>query len=35
LLFTYNFLQGGMGDPSEITAVFKNAAQAGMTYPTA
>jgi hypothetical protein len=35
LLFTYNFLQGGMGDPSEITAVFKNAAQTGMTYPTA
>src|SRR6266498_4524944 len=25
LLFTYNFLQGSMGDVSEITAVFKNA----------
>jgi hypothetical protein len=35
LLFTYNFLDGGMGDVSDITAVFKNAIQAGMTYLTA
>jgi hypothetical protein len=35
LLFTYNFLDGGIGDVSEITAVFKNASQAGMTYPEA
>lgn len=35
LLFTYNFLQGAIGDVSQITAVFKNASQTGMAYPTA
>lgn len=35
LLFNYNFLDGGVGDASEITAEFKNASSAGITYPTA
>ena len=35
LLTTYRMLDGGMGDASETTAVFNNASQAGMTYPTA
>ena len=35
VLTTYNMLDGGMGDVSVTTAVFKNAGQAGMTYPTA
>jgi len=35
LLFTYNFLQGDIGEPSMTTAEFSNASQAGMTYPTA
>jgi hypothetical protein len=35
LLFTYNFLQGDIGEPSMTTAEFQNASQTGMTYPTA
>jgi hypothetical protein len=35
VLTTYNMLDGGMGDVSVTTAVFKNAGQAGLTYPTA
>lgn len=35
LLMTYNMLNGGVGEPSTINAEFVNAAQAGMTYPTA
>lgn len=35
LLFSYNMLDGGIGDVSETTAEFKNASQTGMTYPTA
>jgi hypothetical protein len=35
LLMNYNMLQGGIGEASTITAEFTNAAQAGMTYPTA
>lgn len=35
LLMTYNMLDGGVGEPSEITAEFVNASQTGMTYPTA
>ena len=35
LLFNYNMLDGAIGEPSEITAVFQNNAQAGITYPTA
>lgn len=35
LLMNYNFIDGGVGAASEITAEFVNAAQAGMTYPTA
>lgn len=34
LLMNYNMLDGGVGDASEITAVFMNSAQAGITYPT-
>lgn len=35
LLMSYNMLDGGIGDASEITAEFVNASQAGLTYPTA
>jgi hypothetical protein len=35
LLMNYNMLAGGIGEASTITAEFVNAAQAGMTYPTA
>lgn len=35
LLMNYNMLDGSVGDASEIEAEFVNAAQAGMTYPTA
>lgn len=35
LLFDYSMLQGGIGEPSELTVEFSNAAQAGVTYPTA
>lgn len=35
LLFTYNMLDGSVGDASEITAEFQNAASAGITYATA
>jgi len=35
LLMNYNYLDGSIGDASQITAEFKNSAQAGMTYPTA
>lgn len=35
LLTTYNFLAGGIGEASKMTAEFVNASQAGMTYPTA
>jgi hypothetical protein len=34
LLMTYNFLDGGVGDASQISAEFVNASQAGITYPT-
>lgn len=34
LLMNYNMLDGAVGDASEITAEFQNAAQAGITYPT-
>ena len=35
LLMTYNMLDGGVGEASEIEAEFVNSAQAGLTYPTA
>jgi len=35
LLMTYNMLDGGVGEVTEINAEFVNSAQAGMTYPTA
>jgi hypothetical protein len=35
LLTNYNMLAGGIGEASKITAEFVNAAQAGLTYPTA
>jgi hypothetical protein len=35
LLMNYNMLSGGIGEASTITAEFTNAAQAGLTYPTA
>lgn len=35
LLMNYNMLDGSVGDASTMTAEFVNAAQAGMTYPTA
>jgi hypothetical protein len=35
LLMNYNMLAGGVGEASTITAEFVNAAQGGMTYPTA
>ena len=34
LLFTYNFLDGQIGEASMITAEFVNGASAGITYPT-
>lgn len=34
LLMTYNFLDGAVGDASEVTAEFVNSSQAGITYPT-
>lgn len=34
LLFTYNGLQGGIGEASMTTAEFTNASSAGITYPT-
>jgi hypothetical protein len=34
LLTGYTFLAGGIGEASKITAAFRNAAQAGMAYPT-
>jgi hypothetical protein len=35
LLMNYNMLSGGIGEASTISAEFTNAAQAGVTYPTA
>ena len=35
LLFNYNMLDGKVGDASSMSAEFVNAAQAGVTYPTA
>ena len=35
LLYNYQMLDGDVGEPCEITAEFSNAAQAGITYPTA
>lgn len=35
LLFDYSMLDGDIGEPSMITAVFQNASNAGITYPTA
>lgn len=35
LLMNYNMLDGGIGEASQIDAEFVNAAQAGITYPTA
>jgi hypothetical protein len=35
LLMNYNFVDGGVGQASEISAEFVNGSQAGMTYPTA
>jgi hypothetical protein len=35
LLMTYNMIDGQVGEPTLIKAEFVNAAQAGMTYPTA
>jgi len=35
LLMSYSFLDGGVGEASEITAEFVNASQAGVTYPVA
>jgi len=35
LLMSYNMLDGDVGEPSETTAEFVNAAQAGMSYLTA
>ena len=35
LLFDYQFVDGAVGDESTMTATFQNAAQAGVTYPTA
>jgi hypothetical protein len=34
LLMNYNGLDGSIGEASQITAEFVNAAQGGMTYPT-
>lgn len=35
LLMNYSAIDGAVGDASKITAEFVNAAQAGVTYPTA
>ena len=35
LLMNYNFLAGGVGEASKITAEFVNSSQAGVTYVTA
>jgi len=35
LLFTYSPLDGDVGEMSAMTAIFRNASQAGITYPTA
>jgi len=35
LLFSYVPLDGDVGEPSVMTAVFRNASQTGITYPTA
>jgi hypothetical protein len=35
LLFSYSGLSGNVGDASTMSAEFQNAAQAGVTYPTA
>jgi len=35
LLFNYNMLTGSVGEASGMSAEFVNAAQAGVTYPTA
>ncbi len=35
LLMNYNFIDGGVGAASEISAEFVNGAQAGITYPSA
>jgi hypothetical protein len=35
LLMSYSFLNGAVGDASEIDAEFVNSSQTGMTYPTA
>lgn len=35
LLMTYNMLDGDVGEPSVMTASFRNASQSGVTYPTA
>jgi hypothetical protein len=35
LLMDYSMLDGSVGDASSFTAEFVNAAQAGVTYPTA
>ena len=35
LLMNYNMLDGSVGEASQISAEFVNAAAAGMTYPTA
>ena len=35
LLMSYNMLDGDVGEPSETTAEFVNASQAGMSYLTA
>ena len=34
LLFTYNMLDGAVGEASMITATFRNASQTGVTYDT-
>jgi hypothetical protein len=34
LMFNYNPLAGSIGDASAFSAVFQNASQAGITYPT-
>lgn len=34
LLFNYNPLAGSIGDASAFSAVFQNASQTGVTYPT-
>jgi hypothetical protein len=34
LLFNYNPLAGSIGDASSFSAVFQNASQTGVTYPT-